>query len=54
MKRALVLLAMLILILLACPVSVQAGKAMKITSSTLKNPVTVDGKWTTVDEWSGL
>jgi len=52
MKRALVLLAMLILILLTCPVSVQAGKGMKITSSTLKNPVTVDGKWTTVDEWS--
>jgi len=52
MKRALVLLAMPILILLASPVSVQAGKAVKITSSTLKNPVTVDGKWTTVDEWS--
>ena len=49
MKRALALLPMLIL--LASPVSVQAGKGMRITSSTLKNPVTVDGKWTSADEW---
>jgi len=52
MKRTLVLLSILILILMAAPASVQAGKGMKVTSSTLKNPVTVDGKWTTVDEWT--
>jgi hypothetical protein len=52
MKRALALLPMLILILLASPVSVQAGKGERITSLPLKNPVTVDGKWTTADEWS--
>lgn len=51
MKRALALLPMLILILLASPVSVQAGKGLRITSSTLENPVTVDGKWTSADEW---
>ena len=43
---------MLLLVLLASPVSVQAGKGFRIASSTLKNPVTVDGKWTTLDEWS--
>jgi len=52
MKRALALLPMLILILLAFPVSVQAGKGQKITSLPLTNPVTIDGKWTTIDEWT--
>jgi hypothetical protein len=49
---ALALLPMLILILLAFPVGVQAGKGQKITSLPLTNPVTIDGKWTTIDEWT--
>jgi hypothetical protein len=41
----------LICLLLLLPVAVGAGK-VTITSSTLKNPVTLDGKWTYADEWT--
>jgi hypothetical protein len=37
--------------LLLAPVAVGAGKMM-MTSTTLKNSVTIDGKWTYPDEWT--
>ena len=51
MKKGLMVSTLGILILSLMIVDVQAGKAWQITSPTLKNPVTIDGRWTDPNEW---
>ena len=45
-------LVILYLLLLLSPVAVAAKGKWTMTSSTLKNPVTLDGKWTLAHEWT--
>jgi len=42
---------MLTIIALMWPSAVHGGTGALITSSTSSSPVSIDGKWTTVDEW---
>jgi hypothetical protein len=49
--RLVITSCVVLICLLLLPVAVGAAK-LTITSSTLKNPVTLDGKWTYADEWT--